>query len=194
MKLSRWLSIMIVIATLLAAPGVSQAQNFPSQQGGGQSGGQGGFPSQGGQGAQEPARGSFYQSTEFGFSLTFNAPWSLVEQVGGPGQGFEGVVVSNGPSVVSFMGVTDSNTPQAIVQNVADNLGVPMNFLEVAADEPEVAAAYYISADGEMGARIFAATMSPSTAFLLVWLFPSAQYETESEAYNVLLDGLVIGS
>lgn len=190
MKLTRWLSIVVVITALLAAPGVSLAQNFPSQQGGGQ--GQGGFPSQGG--GQQPERGGFYQSTEFGFSLTFGAPWSLVEQVGGPGQGFEGVVVSNGPSVVSFMGVTDSNTPQTIVQNVADNLGVPMNFLEVAADEPEVAAAYYISADGQMGARIFAATMSPSTAFLLVWLFPAAQYEAESEAYNLLLDGLVFGS
>jgi hypothetical protein len=190
MKLTRWLSIVLVVAALLAAPGVSLAQNFPSQQGGGGGQGQGGFPSQGG---QQPAQSGFYQSTDFGFSLTFGPPWSLVEQVGGPGAGFEGVVVTNGTSVVTFMGVTDSNTPQTIVQNVADNLGVPMEFLEVAADEPDVAAAYYISSDGQMGARIFAAKMDPSTAFLLIWLFPAAQYETESEAYNLLLDGLQFG-
>jgi hypothetical protein len=189
MKLTRWLSILVVVAALLAAPGVSLAQNFPSQGGGGQ--GQGGFPSAGG--GQQPAQGGFYQSTDFGFSLSFGPPWSLVEQVGGPGAGFEGVVVSNGPSVVTLMGVNDSNTPQTIVQNVADNLGVPMEFLEVAADEPEVAAAYYISADGQMGARIFAAKADPSTAFLLIWLFPAAQYETEAEAYNLLIEGVQFG-
>jgi hypothetical protein len=186
-KLTRWLSIVVVLAALLAAPGVSLAQNFPSQQGGGQQGG-GGFPSQGG-GGQQPT-GGFYQSTDYGFSLTYGPPWQLVEQVGGPGQGYEGVVVSNGVSVVTFMGVTDSNTPQVIVQNVADNLGVPMNFLEVAADEQDVAAAYYISDDGQLGARIFALKLDPSTAFIIVWLFPAAQYETEGEQYNALLEGL----
>jgi hypothetical protein len=191
MKLKRLLSILTVLTVLVIAPGAAMAQNFPSQQGGSTPSGQGGFPSQqGGQGGFPSQRGSFYQSQAFGFTLNFADPWTLAEQIGGPNDGFEGVIVTDGSSVVSLIGVTDSNTPQVIVQDVADNLGTPMEFMEVAVDEPQMAAAYYISGDGEMGARIFATTLSPSTAFIVAWLFPSAEYEVESERYNTLLDGL----
>lgn len=191
MNLKRWLSILTVVTVLLIAPGAAMAQNFPSQQGGSTPSGQGGFPSQqGGQDGFPSQRGGFYQSQTFGFSLSFSTPWTVADQIGGPTEGFEGVIVTNGTSVVTLLGVDDSNTPQVIVQDVADNLGTPMDFLEVAADEPDVAAAYYISSDGQMGARIFAARLSPSTAFILAWLFPSSEYEGESEQYNQLLDGL----
>lgn len=191
MNLKRWLSILTVLTILVITPAAAMAQNFPSQQGGDSPAGQSGFPSQqGGQGGFPSQRGGFYQSPGFGFSLNFAGPWTLAEEIGGPGQGFEGVIVTDGSSVVSFIGVNDSSTPQVIVQDVADNLGTPMEFLEVAIDEPQMAAAYYISTDGRLGARIFATTTGPSTSFIVAWLFPSAEYEVESERYNQLLDGL----
>jgi hypothetical protein len=191
MKLKRLLSILTILTVLVIAPGAAMAQNFPSQQDGSTPSGQGGFPSQqGGQGGFPSQRDGFYQSQAFGFALNFSTPWELADQIGGPNEGFEGVIVTDGSSVVSFIGVTDSNTPQVIVQDVADNLGTPMEFMEVAVDEPQMAAAYYISTDGQMGARIFATTLSPSTAFIVAWIFPAAEYEVESERYNQLLDGL----
>ena len=189
MVMRRFLAVIMVLGLFVTMPALAGAQNFPSQQGGG-GGSQGGFPSQGDGGFGSQGRGGVYQSTIYGFSLNVLAPWEILEQAGGPGENFEGVVLSNGTSVVTFLGVEDSSTPQVIVENAAANLGSPMTFLEALVDEPDMAAAFYISDDEQMGARVFAARMSPTSAFVIVWLFPAAQFETEVEQYNALIDGL----
>jgi hypothetical protein len=110
--------------------------------------------------------------------------------IGGPGEGIEGVSLWNGTSVVYLFGVNNSDSPQAIVETVAGNLAVPMSFLEVVTDEPTVAAAYFVSDDANAGARIFAAKLSPSTAFVIARIFPPMLLQTESDDYNRLMDGV----
>lgn len=188
-RYTRWLSLVVMVAAMMLGPTGALAQNFPSQQEGSQPG-SGGFPSQGGTATQPGGRGGVFQSQDFGFTLAWGAEWTLVEQGGGPGAGFEGVSLENGASFVTVMGVATTDVPQDIVMNIASSATPPMTFDVLVFDEPDRAAAYFATDDPTVAVFIDALTIDSQSALAVLWAFPTAQYDAQFEAFMALMAGL----
>lgn len=190
----RWfrIAVVLVVVALAGLPAVAAAQTggFPSQQGGGQSGG-GNFPSQGGGGGiqGQSGRGGVFESQQFGFVFEWGPEWELTGEVNE--SGFDAVGVTNGVSNLVIMAFNPGgDSPQTVVENIAAGTEIAdLQFAEVVFDEPDRAAAYYVSQAEGVGYFIDAIARDPSTTLGVVWRFPLDQYEQEFEAFVAVMEG-----
>lgn len=186
-----------VAAALAGVPALASAQsNFPSQ--GSDQGGN--FPSQGGQGQgggnfpsqEQPGRGGVFQSQQFGFAFEWGPNWELAGEQSEPG--FEAVAIGNGVSTVLVMGVDIAGAPinpQQFVEQAAEGLDIPdLQFAEVIFDETDRAAAVYESPSQGAGIFLDAIRRDPQTMIVVMWQFPTGQFETEIEAFQTVMGGL----
>jgi hypothetical protein len=184
---SQVVSLFALVVLLVGLFPLGVAAQFPSQQQEAppQGQGQGGFPSQGG----GTGRGGFFQSPNFGGSLTWGADWELLDQSTDPS--IDVVSVSNGTSAVTIGWGNITDTPQNSVTNLADFLGDgTWSFDQAVVDEANSAAAYFTEPQGDTGHLIAVDKFDDQTGRIIIWSFPSAQYETEFNAFVSLLDGL----
>ena len=159
------------------------AAQFPSQQEAPPQGQGGGFPNQGG------GRGGFFQSPNFGGSLTWGSDWELLDQSTDPS--IDVVSVTNGNSAVTIGWGNITESPQDSVMNLADVLGDgTWTFDQAVVDEVDSAAAYFNEPQGATAHLIAVDKFDAQTGRIIIWSFPTSQYESEFEAFIALLDGL----
>jgi len=185
---SQVVSLFALVVLLVGLFPLGVAAQFPSQQQEAppQGQGQSGFPSQGG---QPSGRGGFFQSPNFGGSLTWGPGWELLDQSTDPS--IDVVSVTNGTSAVTVGWGTITDTPQNSVTNLADFLGDGnWTFDQAVVDETNSAAAYFTEPQGETGHLVAVDKFDDQTGRIIVWSFPSSQYDAEFTAFVSLLDGL----
>jgi hypothetical protein len=176
----RLLSLFVLVAALGGLLPLGAAAQFPSQ--GGDQSSPGGFPSQGPAG-----RGGFYQSQEFGFSLSWGPEWSLVFEAQEPGLDY--VSLSNGVSEVTVGVITNPVSPQDFVIEVANILGEGQwTFGEVIDDDPTRAGAIF-SDPGGIDHYVDAIELGEGAKQVVVFSFPADQAQTESAAFLALMEG-----
>jgi hypothetical protein len=106
-------------------------------------------------------------------------------------EGTEAITLTNGVSYVSVGGTTRQETPQDVVTEIAEDLGNGQwTFRNVSADEPNIAAAYFDTPQGEVGFFLAVQVTSPSTRFFIIWEHPVAEWEMEHTAFSALMEGL----
>lgn len=179
---SQLVSLFAFVVLLSGLFPLGVAAQFPSQAEAPPQGG-GGFPNQG------TGRGGFFQSPNFGGSLTWGADWELLDQSTDPS--IDVVSVTNGTSFVTIGWGNITETPQDSVMNLANFLGDgTWSFDQAVVDEADSAAAYFSEPSGATGHLIAVDKFDAQTGRLIVWSFPNAQYETEFNAFIELLGGL----
>lgn len=179
---SQLISLFALVVLLGGLFPLGVAAQFPSQQEAPPQS-QGGFPS------QETGRGGFFQSPNFGGSLTFGPEWELLDQSTDPS--IDVVTVSNGTSGVTVGWGAITDTPQNAVTNLANLLGdSTWTFDEAVVDELNSAAAYFSEPGGQIGHLIVVDKFDQETGRLIIWSYPNDQYETEFDAFVALMDGL----
>jgi hypothetical protein len=183
MRRGFWVTTVFALMAVLGGvfPLMASAQ-FPSQEGGTGTA-PGGFPSQGGTG-----QGGFYQSPTYDFSLSWGPGWTNAGETADGG--VETISLSNGTSAITVGGFPFDGTPQDAVVQAADFMGGgAWEFLEVIADEPDRAAAYFTAPDGS---EIFidARPIDPATVLMIIWQYPGIQYDTEFEEFLGVIETL----
>jgi hypothetical protein len=180
---SQIVSLFAFVVLLSGLFPLAVAAQFPSQQEAPPQGQGGGFPSQGG------GRGGFFQSPNFGGSLTWGADWELLDQSTDPS--IDVVSVTNGASAVTIGWATITESPQDSVVNLADVLGDgTWTFDEAVVDEADSAAAYFNEPQGATGHLVAVDKFDAQTGRIIIWSFPTSQYEAEFQSFIALLDGL----
>jgi hypothetical protein len=184
---SQVVSLFALVVLFVGLFPLGVAAQFPSQQQEAPPQGQGGFPSQGG--GQGGGRGGFFQSPNFGGSLTWGPEWELLDQSTDPT--IDVVSVTNGTSTITIGWGNITDAPQDAVVNLADVLGDgTWTFDQAVIDEANSAAAYFTEPQGETAHLVAVDTFADQTGRIIVWNFPSSQYDAEFEAFVSLLDGL----
>jgi hypothetical protein len=184
---SQVVSLLALVVLLSGLFPLGVAAQFPSQGQEAPPQGQGGFPSQGGSGGS--GRGGFFQSPNFGGSLTWGPDWELLDQSTDPS--IDVVSVSNGTSAVTIGWGNIGDTPQNAVVSLAAALGNgAWTFDQAVVDETNSAAAYFTEAQSDTAHLVAVDKFDAQTGRIIVWSFPSSQYDAEFEAFVSLLDGL----
>jgi len=180
---SQLVSLFAFVVLLSGLFPLGVAAQFPSQQEAPPQGQGGGFPNQGG------GRGGFFQSPNFGGSLTWGPDWELLDQSTDPS--IDVVSVTNGTSAVTVGWGSITESPQESVTNLANFLGDnTWTFDQAVVDETDSAAAYFSEPSGETAHLIAVDKFDAQTGRIIIWSFPPSQYEAEFQAFVALLDGV----